>query len=82
MGIKRDSISFRLLDSAYNAFIKRILWPETGLPRLSDLERMELANSIVGLIESSGNYLENGGNASELISIINLTGRYIYQKGQ
>jgi hypothetical protein len=54
-GPSNERIALVLLDNAYNGFIKRILWHETGSKRISIHQSDAIAGALTALIELSEN---------------------------
>ena len=71
------ALGFQLLDSAYDGFCKRVLWPETSRIRISANDREQLANVFVSLMEMTEEALNQGAISDEIRGILQETANEI-----
>src|SRR5580692_5516716 len=69
----RNDIAFQILDSAFNTFIRRILWPETRTKRISNEDSRQMANVIVSVLEMTQEAIENGAISDHIRAILQQT---------
>jgi hypothetical protein len=72
-----DSIGSQILDTAFNVFVRRIVWAETSKVTMTRNDRDQMANVMTSILEMTSETLIAGAIPDEIRAILQRTANEI-----